>query len=191
MSEQQDRSPKAAFASAKLHQKDIGSLDPRSDTAKEAVRSTITDLEQCQKLLQTASVFSHNEDLEDITTESLQYLTVEYLLAELLLRTYDSDRLAALRRSSQLLEAFLERLDHYGMLSKPDTELYERYTESRASFSLLATSNLEDKRRLKVARFQEEKALKQKLEVCDLCDICDISLTSTVCSDAIPVTQRR
>ena len=168
MSEQQDRSLKAAFASAKLHQKDIESLDPRSDTAKEAVRSTITDLEQCQKLLQTASIFSRNEDLEDITTESLQYLTVEYLLAELLLRTYDSDRLAALRRSSQLLEAFLERLDHYGMLSKSDTELYERYTESRASFSLLATSNLEDKRRLKVARFQQEKALKQKLEVCDL-----------------------
>ena len=190
MSEPQDRSLKAAFASAKAHQKELEDLDPRSDTAKEAVQSTIVDLEQCQKLLQTASIFSPNEDLEDITTESLQFLTVEYLLAELLLRTYDNNRLAALRRASQLLETFLERLNHYVMLSKADTELYDRYRESPGSFSLLATSNFEDRRRLKISRFQEEKGLKQKLEVRSLCDVCELRLTSTVYSNSVPVTQR-
>ena len=67
----------------------------------------------------------------------------------------------------QLYEAFLSRLDNYGILSDQNRKLYERFLESRSSFQLASTSNVEERRKVKVARFQQEKSLKAKLEVCE------------------------
>lgn len=68
----------------------------------------------------------------------------------------------------QLYEAFLSRLDNYGILSDQNRKLYERFLESRSSFQLASTSNVEERRKVKVARFQQEKGLKAKLEVCEI-----------------------
>jgi immunoglobulin-binding protein 1 len=94
-----------------------------------------------------------------------RYLTVDYTLAELKTRSYGEDRLQALKQSSELLESFLTRLDHYGLLNSTDRKLYERFLESRGSFRVISSTNPEDKRKIKIGRFQEEKSLKQKLEV--------------------------
>lgn len=48
-----------------------------------------------------------------------------------------------------------------------DRRLYERYLEERLSFRVISSNNPEEKRKIKIRRFQEEKALKQKLEVND------------------------
>lgn len=93
------------------------------------------------------------------------YLSVDYLLAELLLRTYDPDREKTLRRVQDAFESFLERLDDYGILPPGDKKLYKQYLEHPSSFSLASTSDATERRRVKVARFQEEKALKEKLKV--------------------------
>jgi immunoglobulin-binding protein 1 len=90
---------------------------------------------------------------------------VDYTLAELKNRSYGNDRLAALKQSSELLENFLTNVDHYGLLTSTDRKLYERYLESRTSFRVISSTNPEEKRKIKIGRFQEEKTLKQKLEV--------------------------
>jgi len=90
---------------------------------------------------------------------------VDYELAETKTRAYDSDRQSSLQESSRLLESFLTRLDEYGLLGSSDRGLYERFLEQRDSFKIVSSSNPEDKRKIKIARFQEEKSLKQKLEV--------------------------
>jgi immunoglobulin-binding protein 1 len=90
---------------------------------------------------------------------------VDCLLAEIKIRSYGDDRLSSLREASDLLENFLMRLDQYSLLSKRDRELYTRYLEERNAFRLAATNNAEEKRKIKITRFQEEKSLKQKLEV--------------------------
>lgn len=94
-----------------------------------------------------------------------RYLTIDYTLAELKIRSYGEDRLQSLNQSSELLESFLTTLDHYALLNSADRKLYERFLESRGSFRVISTNNPEDKRKIKIGRFQEEKVLKQKLEV--------------------------
>lgn len=80
-------------------------------------------------------------------------------------KAYDNNRQSSLRESSRLLESFLTRLDHYGLLGPSDHRLYERFLEQRDSFRIVSSTNPEEKRKIKIARFQEEKSLKHKLEV--------------------------
>ncbi|ETN42198.1 uncharacterized protein HMPREF1541_04139 [Cyphellophora europaea CBS 101466] len=158
-----DRSLRETYTEAKAKRDQLGDLDPRSSVFKDTLQATLQDLELCQRLISELAVFSPNEELDDLSTQSLQYLTVDYLIAELLQRTYDANRLAALRRVSGLLDDFLTRLDQYSMLSTEDHKLFERYQEGKTSFALLPP-NPEERRRLKIKRFQEGKDLKKKLE---------------------------
>jgi len=96
-----------------------------------------------------------------------RYLTVEYLLADLLQRSYNSDREALLRRSLENYEGYLSRMDDYGLLNDGNRKLYERYNSNPTSFSLTPVNNAATRREVKVSRFREEKELKQKLEVRD------------------------
>lgn len=66
----------------------------------------------------------------------------------------------------QLFGDFLSRLENYDILSVENRKLYERFMEDRLSFQLASSANAEERRKVKVARFQEEKSLKAKLEVC-------------------------
>ena len=154
------------FNSAKAKQDSLDEHENRSATFQDILQIAIQELQQCSQLLEQLSLFSINEELEDVSTRNLQYLTVPYLLSELLLRSYDDRRLTSLGRASQLLEDFLTRLDHYRMLSKSDQGLFERFIQQRKSFSVISSSSPDEKRRIKIARFQEEKALRQKLQVC-------------------------
>ena len=158
-----DESLPTLFGSAKTKYDSLEHLDPRS--VKAIIQDTLQELQRCLTAVDKLSLFSPNEELEDISTKNLQYLTIPYLTAELLLKSYDDQRLAALRRASQALESFLTRLDQYRILSKGDQDLFERYRQERGKFSVISTSSPDEKRKIKISRFQEEKALKQKLQV--------------------------
>ena len=160
-----DRSLRETYIEARVKKDQLDDLDPRSSAFKETIQAALRDLEQCRKLINDLSMFSPNEDLEDLSTQTIQYLTVDYLMAELLQKSYDGDRLAALQRVSTLLDNFLTRLDQYSVLSADERKLFERYQETKTKFNLLP-ANPEERRKLKIKRFQEEKDLKKKLEVC-------------------------
>jgi immunoglobulin-binding protein 1 len=70
-----------------------------------------------------------------------------------------------LQQASELLENFLTRLESYELLSKQNNKLLDQYQDSRKGFQLASTTDAAERRRIKVARFQEEKGLKTKLEV--------------------------
>jgi immunoglobulin-binding protein 1 len=159
-----EKSLREVYTEARAKKDQLDDLGPRSSAFKSTLQATVDDLEQCRRLIQDLSIFSPNEELEDLSTQSIQYLTVDYLVAELLQRSYDGNRLAALQRISTLVDNFLTRLDQYSILSAEDRKLFERYQETKARFTLLPT-NPEERRRLKIKRFQEEKDLKKKLEV--------------------------
>lgn len=92
-------------------------------------------------------------------------MTVAYLLADLLQRSYSSDRETLLRRAFEQYERYLTSLDDYGLLSASDKKLYERYTADPTKFSLTPVNDAATRREIKVNRLKEEKELKQKLEV--------------------------
>jgi len=70
--ETSEPSLKGLYHDAKTHQNELDSLDPRSSTFKTTLQSIIDNLQRCQELIQQLSLFSKNEEVEDISTQDLQ-----------------------------------------------------------------------------------------------------------------------
>ena len=58
------------YSSAKSKQEE---LDSGSATHQEILQSAISAFEECHKLIAKLAVFSSNEEVEDISTQDLQY----------------------------------------------------------------------------------------------------------------------
>ncbi|KAL4802296.1 TAP42-like protein [Aspergillus unguis] len=162
---EQPQTLRSLFADAK---REKNSLETRNDTNTDSYRSdvnaTIAKFEECQRLVDALSMFSSNELLEDISTSDLQYLTVEYHIAELLQRSYSSDRASTLQRVFAQYEKYIARLEDYELLSSKDKKLHERLVANPSTFSLSQTKDPTTQRETKIARFKEEKELKQRLD---------------------------
>ena len=155
------------LASARSAQENLDLHDPRSQEFKDVLSSAIASLQQCSQLVDRLALFSSNEELEDISTNDLQYLGIDYLLAELTMRSYDaSTRLAQLNVASTLLMDFITKMHDYSLLSKTNVQLLESYKDSPAAFRIVRDdAGLETRRNVKIKRFQDEKALKSKLKL--------------------------
>lgn len=141
------------------------SYSSNSASFQDSLVQAIQLYEECLKIAEQISLFSPNESLEDIGTADLQYLLLNYRVAELILRINGQEqRKANLQRAQQSYEKYLKQLDNYDLLSKEDVKLFEQYQESPNTFSTASTSDPASRRDAKIRRFKEEKALKQKLE---------------------------
>ncbi len=94
-----------------------------------------------------------------------RYLLIDYYIAELTSRSTAPDRKAALRRAREEYSRFLQRLDAYDILASGDKKLYEQFQEAPDTFSTAPASDAVARREAKIARYREEKQLKEKLEV--------------------------
>lgn len=61
----------ALFLSAKQKQEQLSHVDPRSDTYKELQRGIMLELVECRNLVTRTSMFSVNENIEDISTQDI------------------------------------------------------------------------------------------------------------------------
>jgi hypothetical protein len=170
---------RSLFANAKGLHRQLDSWQSTGELYQDHLRTAIATFEECRQLADSVSMFSPNETLDDLSSQNLQFLSIDYYLGELVLKNITPDRRRVLRSSQEALERYLNLLDDYSMLSASDKRLYERYTNNRDSFSLLSSSDASIRRDVKIARFKQEKNLKQKLEVHCLGFAC--SVTSNVC----------
>jgi hypothetical protein len=67
----------ALFLSAKQKQEQLSHVDPRSDTYKELQRGIMLELVECRILVTRTSMFSVNEDIDDISTQDIPYGLLE------------------------------------------------------------------------------------------------------------------
>ncbi|OQE44988.1 hypothetical protein PENCOP_c002G08643 [Penicillium coprophilum] len=156
---------RSLFASAKEQYRALGLRgDTNSETYRDEVNTAITKFQECQRQVSMLSLYSSNELLEDISTNDIQYMTLEYHLAELMQRAATSDREAVLKRALEEYEKYLMRLDEYLLLSDGDKKLFKQYMANPTSFTLMPANDAAARREIKVTRFREEKELKQKLE---------------------------
>lgn len=140
------------------------SFDTNSTAFQDNLLATIQLYEQCVDIAMRVSLFSPNESLEDIGTVDLQYLLLNYRIAELIMRLHEGDRKTNLLRTQRSYETYLKQLENYTMLTKDDLALWEQFQESPDTFSTASTTDVAARRDTKIRRFKEEKALKQKLE---------------------------
>ena len=153
------------FDAAKDFTKSLEKLESNSQSYQDKLRSAITTFERCQEVADQISLFSPNETVDDISSTDLRYLTIDFWLGTLCARQQSSERKSALQQSQSAYDRYLGRLDDYELLSKDDKKRYERFQEDRATFSLLGTGDATQRRNAKIARYKQEKQLKQQLEV--------------------------
>jgi immunoglobulin-binding protein 1 len=167
MAEEQSRSLRSVHDEAEQKRGAIEkSFDSNSSAFQENLGSAIQLYEQCLHIADRISLFSPNESLEDIGTADLQYLLLNYRIAELVRRITGGpqERKGHLQRAQKGYEGYLKLLDNYDLLSKGDAALLEQYRASPNTFSAASTSDPAKRRETKIQRFKEEKALTQKLE---------------------------
>ena len=61
------------FNQAKTGQDELDSLDPRSAKFKHTLQAIVDNLQRCRQLIRQLAIFSTNEEVEDISTQDLQY----------------------------------------------------------------------------------------------------------------------
>lgn len=159
-----DSSLRGVYQDAEATRRSLDSIiNSISEAFQERLLKAIQLYEQCLAIVDQLHLFSPNETLEDIASTDLQFLILNYRLAELCMRTNHQDRKAVITRSQRYYNSYLQQLDNYDILSKDDTKLYEQYRESPQTFSTAARDPAL-RREQKIKRFKEEKALKQQLE---------------------------
>lgn len=162
----QPRSLRGFFAEAEQKRRSLEqSSSTVSETYQENLASAIVSFEECLKVANEVSLFSPNETLEDINSGDLEYMLINFRLAQLIERITRGERRQNLLAARNRYERFLKLLDSYDMLSKSDAKLLEQYFDGPDKFSTASTSDAAARRNTKIARFKEEKEMKNKLEV--------------------------
>jgi immunoglobulin-binding protein 1 len=126
-------------AEQKRHVIETHTFDRNSTAFQENILAALQLYEQCLHIADRISLFSPNESLEDIASADLQYLLLQYRLAELCMRVNSPNRKATLQRAQQSYESYLKQLDNYDMLSKSDAALLEQYQDSPTTFTTAAS----------------------------------------------------
>jgi hypothetical protein len=150
-----------------------GSLQERFEQAQQLSDKTqmVAALESLQA--EIASCISSNEDLNDIATSYLPYLSLEHLLAEayvdLPMQNGMAERLGNLRRACDLWQAFFEKLERLDLLSSEEKkqshallEIQERLDDNNDNQSPILPPPVS--REMKIARFQLQKDAQQEKE---------------------------
>lgn len=125
-----------------------------------------------------SGVFSPNETFDDLSTSSIPYLALNYVVAELINKLRTTDREERMRNiadssvgnSNEMhsfkekkisvqkhLHIFIGRIHQYGIASKQDQKLYSK--------RLKDVKDPTKRRDLKIQQFKAEKEIKNRLEV--------------------------
>lgn len=156
---------RTSYSHAEIRRKQLDTFyNSNTATFQEHLLSAISLYEQALRQADSISLFSPNESLEDISTHDLQYLLINYYLAELIQRRNAGDRKLMLQRASERYTQYLRLLESYEILSASDAKLFERYQEAPTTFSTASTSDPAARRDIKIKRFKEEGELKRNLE---------------------------
>lgn len=143
---------------------------PGPEESNKLVQDAIACLQRAAVLVDNLALFSSNEDAEDLATGDLQYLMIPYYHAELLSTLYYDQpdaRIVALKAACRLHNAFLTRLQQYGLLREAAARnIAPSLLESNETLVMDPTSL----RERKIERFKLERSIHARLEALRISD---------------------
>ncbi|KAI1102778.1 TAP42-like family protein [Jackrogersella minutella] len=165
---EESRTLKSAFQAAEEKRITLErTYQATSSTYQEDLAEALKLYQECIQIAIKISLFSPNEELEDIATSDLPYLLLNFRIAELLQKVFTPtpiERGAALKHTREEYEKFLHLLDTYSILSQSDSKFFAAYIEDPSAFSTISITDPTARRNAKIANFKMEKELKNKLE---------------------------
>lgn len=160
---------RTVFFEAEAHRKKLETFSSSTSAEfQENLAAALKGYEDSWKMVQQLSLFSPNEAVDDINSGDLQFLPIDYYIAELIQKATGGDRKLNLLQAVDHYVRFLKLLDSYDILSKPEANFLEQYIEDPTAFSTASTTDPAQRRATKISRFKQEKELKTKLEVCQI-----------------------
>ncbi|CAH3971069.1 immunoglobulin-binding protein 1 [Pieris brassicae] len=161
-----DESLKSVFDSAmKLFDKvETGSEATNSVAVQMTVKTAIANFEKATNLVSMSGMFSKNEALEELPTETLQYLLLPALLGSLTLKLCNQPRKDIINVAEIYFKDFIQRCKDYGVTdveipqTASDDSIATRSQTEQAKIATMVVS-----REAKIKRYKELKELKDKL----------------------------
>ncbi|KAK9237761.1 TAP42-like protein [Lipomyces kononenkoae] len=145
----------------------------RSETYQNTLKQAISSFESTKLKSEHLSLFSANESVEDIATNDLPYLAIDYYLATLTDKTY-TDSLPARKplalKSKGLYLSFLTLCDSYGLLDKDAARLLHAILEAPIDTPIFSTAHARGfsdpgaQRMARIAKFKREKAIETQVK---------------------------
>ena len=156
----------AVFTEALKCQETIENSDLASSSREYQthVRTGIELLIKATEIVNIFSIFSRNEELEEIPTADLRYLLLPALLGSLTCQLNSEDRKQDLERAVIYYNDFTRRIDEYGITSTVDNRSGEAGPGSKVGKELADAAAT---RANKIARLKAKKSLEQKLKELD------------------------
>lgn len=148
----------------KLYDKiENGNEATNSDPVQMTIKLAISRFEKATNLVSLSGMFSKNETLEELPTETLQYLLLPALLGTLSLKLCSKSRKDVINVADIYFKDFLQRCKDYGVtdVEVPQTTNNENSIRPRNEQEKIAS--MVQTREAKINRYKEMKELKDKL----------------------------
>ena len=97
-------------------------LDSNDSKKQEMVATCVTKFQDLWRGVDSAKVFSRNEELEDVATSDLKFFLTLYYLGDLQERIVDTNRVHNLRNAMRCFQAFMKICHDYSILSEKEYE---------------------------------------------------------------------
>ncbi|CAB3239559.1 unnamed protein product [Arctia plantaginis] len=143
---------------------DSGTEPTNSDAVQMSIKIAIKKFEKATNLVSLTGMFSKNESLEELPTETLQYLLLPTLLGALTLKLSNQPRRELIEVAEIYFRDYLQRCKDYGVtdieVPQPSVDSKQR---DRPQSEQAKITNLVQTRESKIKRYKEMKDLQQQV----------------------------
>uniref|UniRef100_T1PAA3 TAP42-like family n=1 Tax=Musca domestica TaxID=7370 RepID=T1PAA3_MUSDO len=144
---------------------DETTIDTNSSEYQNKVKDGIKNFELATTIVSQVNMFSANEFIDEVPTESLQYLLLPFFLGKLTLKCHKEERLDVLRKAEVYFKDFLQRCQNYELCDGPKKNTDEESSQTSGCIDttqqLIASAVA---RNNKIAQFRRKKELEEQIK---------------------------
>ncbi|XP_075150575.1 immunoglobulin binding protein Tap42 [Haematobia irritans] len=145
---------------------DETTIDTNSAEYQNKVKDAISNFEKTTTIVSQIGMFSSNEFIDEVPTDSLQYLLLPYFLGKLALKSHKRDREEVLRLAEVYFKDFIQRCQDYELCDGPKKDTSDT-SSSQGTGCIDTTQQLVASaisRNNKIAQFKRKKELEQQIK---------------------------
>ncbi|ODV89961.1 hypothetical protein CANCADRAFT_1692 [Tortispora caseinolytica NRRL Y-17796] len=160
-----EMSLKELFNDCVARYNNITELSPRSEDFIERYNETVKVFDQCIHALRQLSLYSSNEDLEDLSTSDMRYISIYFYRGKI--AEMNVDRHVAVNDSMQYFATFLKLAEDYGLVPdslKKFVEAAKNGSSAETADNFIHPKNPEGRRKNKIEQFRAEKEIRERLK---------------------------
>eukprot|EP01080_Neovahlkampfia_damariscottae_P007515 gene7515-11839_t len=125
--------------------------DPSEEGYDDKLKDLLNKFLRIDASVQQMKLFSSNEELEDINTEDIKYITTPYFIGNTLLKIKGKFRIKQIKNSINYFETFIESCKNMKIIEKGDMEYFEKMNGKK--------KNMSEERTEKIERFKNKKKI--------------------------------